>query len=1032
MKIKFGLFLFIYSFLLPIILSASQYSGSTAYQVSGNIISGSKNQEILYIKLDATATPSGTWGISGVRFKMLNTSNALIPVAKLFYNTSASLTGALLLDSISNPTDTLDFNFSLVNLGIISRYLFLSYDIDSSSTCTASIFDASVVASSLKITGLGAGNYTPTNPNPAGNRILANLIVVPSLVISSDSVITCLSDTVSFTALATNGGSNPTFKWYKNGTLRVTNTSGRFSINSLGTGDIIYCKLLSSLPCISASSVNSNNYVVNVQALTQLVTITSNGMFTQGNLIQFTALSNYGGSSPNYQWYKNNLPVGTDKNTFLDSTLGSGDQIYCSVLSNNSCVLPATAISSIYTVTFPNAARSRDVALLDLGPENQETNGSNLYSASHMLDVAGISYRIVTDIFEAQNYKMIVGSSTVGNGVFSKDEQTTLRNYVNTGGILFTVRLKDPGLYSLFGISGFDAKTTRHLMNWNMASNDGALQWFDDSLEHTMSLGDTSTLNVIETLGYTLSSAAMLGSYDDGKVAVSKNAYGSGFAYNFGISLKEIIFRNQVNKDYDAEREYTNAFEPTTDDLFLLLRAIYTTKIDYGVWKHTSPNNSKSALLVTHDIDALSSVNLMEAFANYEDSAKIGSTYFMTAHYNNDIISAFYDSSIADLTLIVGKNRTIASHSVGHFSDMDDSTIIATGVSGNTRASYIPLNNGGATTGASIWGELEVSKNLLQTDCNVAIRSFRPGYLLVHPKQMKVMDSLGFEYSSSYTAADVLTNFPYFIHEDKSFQSRLTSMVEIPLATSDVIRDYVLDSLNYPTLVTKWKNVYLRNHANNAPTVLLIHPTRKYKLSAQRSFVNQLPSGVSFKSLEEFGDFWKNRNRVSFTTFLNGNALTIVVSNASLPLDSSLSFIVNNGQNLSFISVKDEGNNSIAFVQENWGADAKILYLKRQNFIGISEIAINKRNSENDFSLQAVPNPFSMTTEISFTIGFPAFIELEILNNSGQQVAMLIQENSLPGNYKKTFDSSLLLEGLYLCKLSVNGKTKVMKLVLKP
>jgi ATP/ADP translocase len=59
----------------------------------------------------------------------------------------------------------------------------------------------------------------------------------------------------------------------------------------------------------------------------------------------------------------------------------------------------------------------------------------------------------------------------------------------------------------------------------------------------------------------------------------SKNNYGTGYAYNFGISLKEIIFRNQVNKDHDAEREYTNAFEPTTDVLFLLIRAIYTSHV---------------------------------------------------------------------------------------------------------------------------------------------------------------------------------------------------------------------------------------------------------------------------------------------------------------------------------------------------------------------------------------------------------------------------------------------------------------------
>ncbi|MBL0047857.1 MAG: T9SS type A sorting domain-containing protein [Bacteroidetes bacterium] len=1028
MKAKFTILFLLLFF--NIHLEAAQYSGSTAYQVTGNLVADSNNQVIIYLKLDATSTPPGTWGVNGVSFRMINTSNSMVRAAKLFYSTSSTFSSTNLLDSISNPGDTLVFQFSLQNLGSLSRYLYLVYDIDSNVSCNTHFFDASVVTSSLSITGLGAGNYTPVNPSPNGSRLLPNPTVTPSITISLDTIITCLSDTVSFTAIALNGGSHPSYKWYKNGTLEETNTSGQFKINDLDAGDIILCKLLSSLPCITASPVSSNTHLVSIQTITHLVTLSANGMQTLGNLVQFTAQSNYGGSSPNYQWYKNNVPIGADNNTFLDSTLISGDQVYCTVESNNTCVLPSIASSAVFTVSFANSERSRDVALLDLGPENQETNGSNLYSASHMLDVAGISYKVVTDIFEAQNYNMVLGSSTVGNGVFSNDEHIALRNYVRSGGILFSIRLKDPDLYPLFGISSFDTKTDRHTMNWNMATNDPALLWFDDPLEHIISLGDTSTPSVIETLGYTVGTATALGLYDDGKVCFSKNAYGTGYAYNFGISLKEIIFRNQVNKDYDAEREYTNAFEPTTDDLFLLMRAIYTEHINYGVWKHTSPNNSKSTLIVTHDIDALSSVNLMESFANYEDSTKIGSTYFMTVHYNNDLISAFYDSSITDLNLLLTKNRTIASHSVGHFSDMDDSTIVLTGTSGNTRASYLPLNNGGATVGASIWGELEVSKNLLQTDCGTTIRSFRPGYLLVHPKQMKVMDSLGYAFSSSYTAADVLTNFPYFIHEDKSFQSRLTGMLEIPLATSDVIRDYILDSLNYPTLVTKWKNVYLRNHANNAPTVLLIHPTRSYKLTAQRSFVNQLPNGVLFKSLEAYGDYWKHRNQVLYTSTLIGNSLTLVISNASLPLDSSISFIIDHGQNLSLISVTDESAQPIAFLQENWENDSKIIYLKREDLIGMQELSMNSKPIEENFSLQIVPNPFSNKTEISFTLATNAEVQLSILNNLGEEVAQLVHESLVSGAYKKTFESSSLHEGLYYCKLSVNGKTKVSKLVL--
>ncbi|MBP6413142.1 MAG: T9SS type A sorting domain-containing protein [Bacteroidia bacterium] len=1027
-KYLLGLYLAISFYDTPIF--AAQYSNSTTYQVVGNLTADSANQAIIYIKLDAIATPTGSWGVNGISFRMNNTSNSMVKMAKIYYTNSATFNTSNLLDSIVNPGDTINFQFNLSNLGIISRYLFLTFDIDSNIACNTYYFDASVIDSSLSITGLGAGLYTPVDPNPSGNRILPNPTLTPSLTISADTTITCLSDTVNFTALAINGGALPVFKWYKNGTLRTTNSTGVFSINSLDTGDVIYCKLLSSFPCISASPVSSNSVIVNFPNIPHQVTISSNGMQTQGNLILFTALSNYGGTSPNYQWYRNGLTVGIDKNTFLDSTLVSGDKIYCSVASNSSCITPATMNSDTITVTFSASERSRSVALLDLGPENQETNGSNLYSASHMLDVAGISYKVVTDIFEAQNYKMVVGSSTVGNGVFSGDEHIALRNYVRKGGILFSIRLKDPDLFTLFGITNFDTKTDRRNVYFNMLSADADLAWFNDTLEQSISLGDTSAANVIETLGYSLGTATNLGFYDDGKVCLSKNNYGTGYAYNFGISLKEIIFRNQVNKDYDAEREYTNAFEPTTDVLFLLIRAIYTSNINFGVWKHTSPGNSKSTLIVTHDIDALSSVNLMQSFSNYEDSLKMGSTYFMTVHYINDLISAFYDSSIADLNLLITKNRTIASHSIGHFSDMDDSTIVLTGASGNTRLNYSPANNGGSTTNATIWGELEVSKNLLQTDCNTTVRSFRPGYLLVHPKQMKIMDTLNYEFSSSYTAPDVLTNFPYFIHEDKSFQSRLTTMLEIPIATSDVVRDFVLDSLNYPLLVTKWKNVYEKNHANNAPTVLLIHPTRTYKLAAQRSFVNQLPTGAIIKSLEDYGDFWKARNTCNFLSELVGNNLKIKLLNLNLPIDSSLSFIVNNGQNLTSIQVVDPNNATIAYTEANWGVNSKIIYLKTENLIGLNEIKNNSLHTDEDFIIKALPNPFSNKIEFEIAIKTSSHVSLYLYTLSGILLTKLIDEILPQGSYTKSFDSSLLVDGLYFYELRVNEKTEINKIVL--
>jgi hypothetical protein len=61
--------------------------------------------------------------------------------------------------------------------------------------------------------------------------------------------------------------------------------------------------------------------------------------------------------------------------------------------------------------------------------------------------------------------------------------------------------------------------------------------------------------------------------------------------------------------------------------------------------------------------------------------------------------------------------------------------------------------------------------------------------------------------------------------------------------------------------------------------VLLIHPNRGYKLDAEQSFVEQLPSDVAIVSTEAFGQFWKNRLSTGVETDRQGETLTIQLTN---------------------------------------------------------------------------------------------------------------------------------------------------------
>ncbi len=71
---------------------------------------------------------------------------------------------------------------------------------------------------------------------------------------------------------------------------------------------------------------------------------------------------------------------------------------------------------------------------------------------------------------------------------------------------------------------------------------------------------------------------------------------------------------------------------------------------------------------------------------------------------------------------------------------------------------------------------------------------------------------------------------------------------------------------------------------------------------------------------------------------------------------------------------------------------------------------------------QNYPNPFNPETTISFFIPSSSMVQLNVFNILGQQVASLIDREVNSGNHRIVFNSNGLSSGIYLYKLSVNGK----------
>ena len=82
------------------------------------------------------------------------------------------------------------------------------------------------------------------------------------------------------------------------------------------------------------------------------VTISSNpnGAICAGTNVTFTATPTNGGTTPAYQWKLNGNNVGTNSNTYQNSSLINGDKITCVLTSNASCASPTTATSNEITM----------------------------------------------------------------------------------------------------------------------------------------------------------------------------------------------------------------------------------------------------------------------------------------------------------------------------------------------------------------------------------------------------------------------------------------------------------------------------------------------------------------------------------------------------------------------------------------------------------------------------------------------------------------------------------------------------------
>ncbi len=85
---------------------------------------------------------------------------------------------------------------------------------------------------------------------------------------------------------------------------------------------------------------------------------------------------------------------------------------------------------------------------------------------------------------------------------------------------------------------------------------------------------------------------------------------------------------------------------------------------------------------------------------------------------------------------------------------------------------------------------------------------------------------------------------------------------------------------------------------------------------------------------------------------------------------------------------------------------------------------------------QNYPNPFNPTTTIEYAVGtdnYPSlqkFVSVKIFNVLGEEIATLVNDQKMPGNYSVQFNASTLPSGVYYYRLQSEQLSSVRKMIL--
>lgn len=481
---------------------------------------------------------------------------------------------------------------------------------------------------------------------------------------------------------------------------------------------------------------------------------------------------------------------------------------------------------------------------------------------AHGLRSIGVPFVIARDYHVALTHRVVLVYPIISGRTLSADALHALASYQGT---LIATNVLGGGMGETFGLGDAVPSRTRKAMTFSPR----AIQLFglDDPRE--------STLRAPASYGYTKTVEPPLATFDDGTAAVTVH----NRAYALGVDPGALMETGYGGHDVTLARAYDNQFEPTIDVWLRVIRSLYIEGEPDAVTLGTVPEGKPLAVMITHDVDYARSVDNARAYLDFEKSAGIPATYFIQTKYirdyNDDVF--FNDQEAPRIRELQAAGMELASHSVAHSRQFGTMPL---GTGDERYPVYHPfVQNATVTTGASVLGELRISKYLLEAVApGDTVTAFRPGYLAEPRALPQALAAVGYRFSSSTTADASLTHLPFALTDDRAGEAE-SGVFEFPVSIEDEapprMDQRVTDALDVARKIARY----------GGEMVVLVHPNvTDYKLKFEEGFVNALKPTAWFGTVSTFGRWWAARDGVACDVTAEGATITLRLTSQQ-PMD---------------------------------------------------------------------------------------------------------------------------------------------------